>query len=212
MVDEDRKRAPRETGAVDDEESFDLDADADGELDPEAAIRDAVEAVEARQRGERRGGDSVDDGGREVEEELEQTRDRLLRTMADFENYRKRIERDRLERDRYAAAEALEQFLEVLDNLERALGVNGESGDLRSGVELIHRQMLDLLARFEVRPVLAQGEPFDPAVHEAVARDEDPNVEQPTVVEELQRGYRFHDRLLRPARVVVAMPADERER
>jgi molecular chaperone GrpE len=144
-----------------------------------------------------------------LEEELEELRDRSIRTLADFENYRRRAERERDELRRYAAFEAMSDFLPVLDNLERALSAGGSADDVRVGVEMILRQMRDLLRQRGVAPVEALGEPFDPTLHEAVARDEDPDVDVPTVIEEMQRGYRMHDRLLRPALVKVAMPVPD---
>ncbi|MCB1033201.1 MAG: nucleotide exchange factor GrpE, partial [Acidobacteria bacterium] len=98
-------------------------------------------------------------------------------------------------------------FLPVIDNLERALAAGGSAEDLKVGVELILKQMRDLLQRFQVKVVAAVGERFDPAVHEAVLQEVDPEVTEPKVQEELQKGYILHDRLLRPAMVKVAMPA-----
>jgi molecular chaperone GrpE len=199
------------------EEAYELDLDA-GLLDPETAIRDAIAAVEARRGdsdesdppGDERdvGGDETDDLVRRLQEEVEDLRDRSIRTLADFENYRRRVERERDDHRRYAAAEALGEFIEVMDNVERALASAASGDDLRRGVGMIHRQMEDLLLRLGAVPVPAVGARFDPAWHEAVARQEDPGVEAPTVVEEYQRGYRLHERLLRPARVRVAVPSE----
>lgn len=185
--------------------------------DPDEAMRQAVEAVEARQHGHdsEHGSTSSDeaedraasaDPADEMQRELEELRERSIRTLADYENFRRRVERERADQRRYAAAEALTGFLTVVDNLERALKAEGSAEDLRAGVELIHRQMLDLLERFGATPVAARGERFDPSVHEAVARLEDDSVTAPTVLEEYQRGYRMHDRLLRPAMVRVGIP------
>jgi molecular chaperone GrpE len=152
------------------------------------------------------------EGGDEVAElraEIADLRDRSMRTLADFDNYRKRTERERRDVLRYAAVEPLRDVLEVVDNLERAVAAGGSEDDLRTGLEMILRQLGDMLRRHGVEAVPAVGERFDPAVHEGVRRLEDPQVEGPTVVEELQRGYRLHDRLLRPARVVVAVPPEE---
>jgi molecular chaperone GrpE len=141
--------------------------------------------------------------------EIADLRDRSVRTLADFDNYRKRSERERRDAVRYAAAAPLGDLLEVVDNLERALAAGGAADDLKLGVEMTLRQLEEVLRRHGVESVPASGVRFDPAHHEAVSRLEDPDVEAPTVVEELQRGYRLHDRLLRPARVVVAVPPDE---
>jgi len=191
-----------------DDEGYLLDLDEEEEVDLEALAREAAEAVD---RADRRVADPAAEemSISRLEEELEELRDRSIRTLADFENYRRRAERERDELRRYAAFEAMSDFLPVLDNLERALSAGGSADDVRVGVEMIRRQMRDLLRQRGVAPVEALGQPFDPTIHEAVARDEDPDVDVPTVIEEMQRGYRMHDRLLRPALVKVAMPVPD---
>lgn len=144
-----------------------------------------------------------------LQQELEDLRDRSLRTLADYENYRKRVERERTESRRYAGFEVLRELLDVVDNLERAVAAPGSVDELKQGVELILKQLHDLLRRCGVRPVPAVGEPFDPNMHEAVSRDQDATVDRPTVTAEHQPGFWMHERLLRPAVVSVAMPADE---
>lgn len=143
-----------------------------------------------------------------LRQELADLRDRSMRTLADFDNYRKRSERERAEHRRYALAEPLRELLTVMDNLDLALRAGGSEADLRGGVELIARQLADLLRRFGVAEIEAVGKPFDPTRHEAVARREDAKVTAPTVVQELRRGYQLHDRLLRPAMVEVAVPVE----
>jgi molecular chaperone GrpE len=141
--------------------------------------------------------------------ELAAERERYLRLRADFDNFRKRAERERAEVERYALADAARQLLPVVDNLERALAAagSGAGDELRRGVEMILRQLEDALKRFGVVSVPAQGERFDPSVHEAVSQEESGEVSVPTVVAEFQRGYRLNDRLIRPAMVKVALPA-----
>ncbi len=143
-------------------------------------------------------------------QELAELRDKLLRQRADFENYRKRLLREREEGERVALAEPLRELLPVVDNLERAATAQGSPDDLRRGVELIGRQMTEVLRRFGLAEIPAVGLPFDPRLHEAVAREEDPTVERPTVAAEYQRGYWLNDRLLRPAMVRVVLPPEER--
>ena len=143
-----------------------------------------------------------------LRDELEEARGRYLRLRADFENFRKRVERERGESARRAIAEPIRELLPVVDNLERALAAGGETEELRGGVELILRQLVEVLRRFGVAEIPALGLAFDPEVHEAVARVEDPEVSAPTVIAELQRGYWLGDRLLRPAMVRVAVPAE----
>jgi molecular chaperone GrpE len=176
----------------------------------EDALREAVEAVEAVESPDRPATDDAADadsaaGG----DELAVMREKYLHALADFDNYRKRTERERAETARTAQAEPLRGFLGVVDNLDRALNAGGSQGDLKAGVQMILRQTEDLLRRFGVEPVAALGQPFDPALHEAVVRFEDAAVDQPTVSEEFQKGYRYHGRLLRPAMVKVAVPVED---
>ncbi|NJL29981.1 MAG: nucleotide exchange factor GrpE, partial [Thermoanaerobaculia bacterium] len=134
-------------------------------------------------------------------------RERQARTLADFDNFRKRSERDRESALRYALFGPLRDMLEVLDNLERAIGAQGSAEDLKLGVQMTLRQFQALLERHAVSAVAAVGQPFDPKIHEAVSRQESDTVTAPTVIAEFQKGYLLHDRLLRPAMVTVAMPA-----
>ena len=143
-----------------------------------------------------------------LRQEIADLRDRSLRTLADFDNFRKRAERERQDIRRYALLEPLREFLPIADNLERALSAGGSAEDLKRGVELILRQMQELLRRFGAREVPSDGESFNPMVHEAVARVESDQVTVPTVTETLVRGYMLLDRLLRPAMVKVAVPPE----
>ena len=104
----------------------------------------------------------------------------------------------------YATSDTIKSLLPVLDSFERALQVESEAADFRSGVELIYKQLQDALMKLGVRPVPAKGEPFDPHYHEAVEMVETTDAADHEIVEELQRGYKFKDRLLRPAMVKVA--------
>ncbi len=198
------------------EVSLDLDAQND---DLEAAMRDAVAAVEEVERGSAgdppveaagaaQAGGSSEEEAAKLRRENADLRDRSMRTLADFDNFRKRAERERQEAKKYALAEPLRDFLEIMDNLDLALAAAGSTDDLKRGIEMIHRQMSDLLRRFGVQEVPALDQPFDPALHEAVSREEDPTVKGPTVTGELRRGYRLHDRLLRPSMVKVSVPAE----
>lgn len=207
----------------DSSEIYDLDLDDDGLEDRDSVMREAVERVErlsesaAHQALSLEEADSLSSGGADssaaggsdtsaLELEMAELREQSLRTLADYENYRKRTEREKGEIRRYGTAETLREFLDVIDNLERALSASGSDDDLKVGVELIHRQMLDLVRRQGVEVVPALGEVFDPALHDAVVCEEDADIAEPQIIEELQRGYLLHDRLLRPARVRVAMP------
>jgi molecular chaperone GrpE len=130
--------------------------------------------------------------------------DRLARAQAEFDNARKRAVKEQQDFREFAAADAIKPLLPVLDSFERALQVKSEPGDFRSGVELIYKQLQDALAKIGVRAIPAKGEPFDPHVHEAIEMVETSDAADHEVVEELQRGYKFKDRLLRPAMVKVA--------
>jgi molecular chaperone GrpE len=134
--------------------------------------------------------------------------DQLLRRQAEFENYRKRIERERGETYQRARAEILLEMLPIVDNFERALSSlekgGGDAEALRHGIELIHKQFNDALMKFGLEPVESVGQTFDPHVHEAVTTGPSEEHEENTVIEEFQRGYKLGDRLLRPARVKVA--------
>lgn len=203
-----------------DREATELDLDEGQDI--ESAMRDAVAAVESAHGGaqgaasaaeappEARGdaGDASEIG--KLRREIADLRDRSMRTLADFDNFRKRSERERQEARRYALLDPLRDLLTVVDNLERALSAEGSAEDLKRGVEMTLQGLRDLLRRHGVTEVKATGAIFDPAVHEAVSREEDPAVELPTVVAELQRGYRLHDRLLRPAMVKVGVPAERK--
>ena len=143
----------------------------------------------------------------ELRAELAATKDRLLRALADLDNQRKRMDRERRELRATWTAAPLREFLGVIDNLDRALGAEASADDLRAGVEMIRRQMTDLLRRFDVVQVESLNAPFDPNLHEAVAREESADVEEATVVQELLTGYTMESRLLRAAMVRVAVPA-----
>lgn len=138
--------------------------------------------------------------------ERDALQDRLLRTAAEFDNYRKRIDRERREQSESAASSLLVEILPVVDNLERALQAPSgpEAAGYRAGVELIHRQLVDLLRKRGVTPIEALGADFDPRFHQAVSQESSSTHRDGEVMEEMQRGYMLGDRLLRPAMVKVA--------
>lgn len=219
------KREPQDEPGLEEVEELEEVDGKNSHLD--AAMREAVAAVEAveKKKAGKKGSASGTSGqegtpqggagsGSEADKEVERLqieiaslRDTSMRTLADFENFRKRTDREKEETRRYALLDPMREFLPVIDNLERALAAEGRPEDLKQGVELILRQMKALLDRFAVKPVVALGERFDPSVHDAVMQEEDPEVKEPTVTEELQKGYVLHERLIRPAMVKVAMPA-----
>ncbi len=131
--------------------------------------------------------------------------DRLARLQAEFENARKRSAREQQEFREYALADAVKELLPTLDSFERALQTSGgEKSDFRGGVELIHKQLQDALIKLGLRPIPARGEPFDPHLHQAIEMIETREAPDHHVLDELQRGYKLKDRLLRPSMVRVA--------
>jgi molecular chaperone GrpE len=145
----------------------------------------------------------------EEQERLRQERDslldRLARLQAEFDNFRKRNAREQQEFRDYALADAIKALLPVVDSFDRALAVpERSSGDFHQGIELINRQLHDALAKLGVQPIEAQGAPFDPNLHQAVQMVESDEAEDHHVLDELQRGYKLKNRLLRPAMVRVA--------
>jgi molecular chaperone GrpE len=212
-------------------EAFEEEASA-GRLAPspelEEALREASEAVHGGGQPPTRGmrvGEGVklpSEENRELREENERLRreleeagaaqERLVRLSADFDNFRKRILREREESHRYGHENLVKDLLGTVDNLDRAVEhARRGGGDFESmlqGVELVQRELHGVLAKHGVTRIEAAGEPFDPTVHEAVAQQEDGSVPVNTVVQVYQPGYRLWDRLLRPARVVVSKSPD----
>jgi molecular chaperone GrpE len=141
-----------------------------------------------------------------LQKEKDALQDRLLRTAAEFDNFRKRIDRERKELVEYAASDLLSEILPIVDNFERALQAPAppEAEVFRRGVEMIHKQMLDLLRKRGVTPIDAVGADFDPKFHQAVIHEASADHREGEVMQELQRGYMLGDRLLRPAMVKVA--------
>jgi molecular chaperone GrpE len=135
--------------------------------------------------------------------ERDQLLDRLARLQAEFENARKRAERERLDYRDYATGNVVEQFLPVVDNFELALKSNGTAEQLRHGVELIVKQMEEILRQLQVNPIPTVGEAFDPRIHEALGSVDRSDLPDQHVAEEIRRGYKLRERLVRPAMVRV---------
>jgi molecular chaperone GrpE len=139
----------------------------------------------------------------QLKAERDQLLDRLARLQAEFENARKRADRERVEFRDYATANVVEQFLPVVDNFELALKSAGSKDQLRQGVELIVKQMEEVLSKLQVRPVPTVGEPFDPRLHEALGSVDRDDLPDQHIADEVRRGYKLRERLLRPALVRV---------
>ncbi|MDX2500542.1 MAG: nucleotide exchange factor GrpE [Deltaproteobacteria bacterium] len=142
------------------------------------------------------------------EQESKENYDRMLRVSAEFENYKKRTSRELEEFRKFANQSLIKELLSVVDNLE--LAINSTNGhqtidqSLLQGLEMTHKEILKVFEKFNVKPIEAKGQVFDPTFHEAVMQEETDEVDPNTVVNELQKGYLIHNRLLRPSMVVVA--------
>jgi len=168
-----------------------IDPELEADLGPELAFR----------------GDTLEAELEALREELVEWRDRAQRTQAEFDNYRKRVQRDQADAIARAGERIISELVPSLDNLERAIDHTTAGGDLTqllSGVEAVHQQVLGVLAREGVTVIDPFGQPFDPYKHEAVGQREDPDVSDGTVVEVFHKGYEMHGRVLRHAMVVVA--------
>jgi molecular chaperone GrpE len=156
------------------------------ECDPEALVRQLAEKERENQ-------------------ELKEKNEHLLRHVADMENFKKRLEKERVELRDFANESLIKELLPVVDNLELALSHGQDSGSaLLEGIENVLKGFLQAITKFGVTPIQALGEKFDPAFHNAVMQQEDDSVEDQTIIQELQKGYLLKNRLLRPATVVVA--------
>ena len=141
----------------------------------------------------------------ELRKERDGLHDRLLRQAAEFDNYRKRVDRERRDLTQMAAIEFVQDLLPVIDDFERALQADAPGAEsYRQGLEIIHRALLDMLRKRGVTPVDAVGTQFDPQVHQAVAYEDAPDRRDGEVIEQFTRGYRLGDKLVRPAMVKVA--------
>src|ERR1700722_4182445 len=176
------------------------DMDAAHELPASDDASDEVQTTESAAR-------TSGDGGelQKVRAERDMLVDRLARLQAEFENARKRTAREQQDFREYAIADAIKALLPSLDSFERALQTSrADKSELRGGVELIYKQLQDALQKLGLRVIPAQGEPFDPHLHEAIEMVETSDAPDHQILEELQRGYKLKDRLLRPSMVKVA--------
>lgn len=171
----------------------------DIEHEMEVAAEEAVDAT---------GGSSPEPPAAETADVAE-WKNRYMRALADFENFRKRSEREKTEFFKYALAGTFKDLLPILDNFDRALDHAEEGDDFHKGVLLIYKQLFDMLKKAGLRPIEDRNVTFDPNIHEAVIREENDSVPNQTVLEVLQKGYFLHDRLLRPALVKVAVGGPE---
>jgi molecular chaperone GrpE len=158
--------------------------------------------------------ENAEESEKDIEDELETAKndakesyDRFIRLSAEFENYKKRLSRERDEFRKFANEALIKEILSVVDNLERAIESaenESENNCVVEGVDMTHKEILKVLEKFNAKPIKAFGEPFDPNFHQAVMNEETDEYKENTVIRELQKGYLLHDRLLRPAMVVVS--------
>lgn len=150
-----------------------------------------------------------------AERQAQENYDRLLRLSAEFDNYKKRSTRETQELVKYANENLFKELLNIVDNLERAIESAGQEseadGPLMQGIQLTLGEVMKILERHKVEPVDALGQPFDPAYHQAMMQEASTDQPANTVIREMQKGYVMHDRLLRPAMVVVAKAVEESE-
>ncbi len=175
--------------------------DTEPENQPRTEIQEAGENVSTLEASEEAAPRAEID---RLQGERDQLFDRLARLQAEFDNYRKREARERAEYRDYALVSTVEQFLPVLDNFQLALRSQGTAEQLRSGVDLIVRQMEEIVRSLGVQPIPTVDNPFDPRLHEAIEMVERDDLPDHQVMEEVRRGYTLRDRLLRPAMVRVA--------
>jgi molecular chaperone GrpE len=177
-------------------------------------IDDATAEIEGQDAAQATTGEAIAHLQSEIDRlksERDQSVDRLARLQAEFENARKREARERTDFRDFAVSGAVEQFLPVLDNFQLALGSSGSLDQLRAGIELIVKQMEEVLRSLNVTPVEAVGARFDPRVHEALESVDRSDLPDHQVLEEVRRGYRIRDRLLRPALVRIVNNPQQKE-
>jgi molecular chaperone GrpE len=142
--------------------------------------------------------------------ERDELKDKYLRGLAEMDNFRKRVNKEKEEFQKYVLSEFLLNLLQIYDNLERALkatSIENEKGII-AGVEIIRKQLLDLLKKYHVLEIDALGKPFDPVFHEALSQEERLGIDKPVVVEIYQQGFTYHEKLLRPVLTKVAIPGE----
>lgn len=141
------------------------------------------------------------------DDEIENLKEQLLRTRADFDNFRRRTRQEKEELSQFATKRLLSDLLPVVDNFDRAMGAVSGSDDeqVKTGIEMVHRQLQQVLSQYGVKPLETDGQPFDPTQHEAVMQESVDGTEPGTVVQTLQTGYMLHDKVLRPAMVKVSV-------
>ena len=195
------EEAPDPNGTAEGQPDGEEMPDFEEGTDPEEKVKELTKRVDA------------------LQEERDELNDRVLRKAAEFENYRRRMDREKKRRHQAGMLEVVEPVLEVLDDFERSIEAAEELQDsqdaekayesLKGGVEMVFRKFRDTLENLDVEPIEAEGKPFDEELHEAMMRQPSADVEPGTVLQEIRKGYRMGDRVIRHSRVVVASEPDE---
>jgi len=179
-----------ESAVTDDNKDIKIDSDKGDKIKDEDPIKELETKLEA------------------AKQEAQEAYDRFLRVSAEFENYKKRSAREMNEFRKYANESFIKAMLPVVDNLERAINLTSNNKDANNsvveGVDLTLKEILKVFETFEIKQIESVGKPFDPVFHQAVQQEEADDVAENTVLKELQKGYLIHDRLLRPAMVIVS--------
>jgi molecular chaperone GrpE len=151
----------------------------------------------------------IEENLQKVSAERDELKDKYLRGLAEIDNFRKRVKKEKEEFQKYVLSEFLIDLLQIFDNLERALKAKSIDTDkgIIAGVEIIRKQLLDLLKKYHVEEIDALGKHFDPVFHEALSKEERPGIDKPVVVEVYQKGFTYNDKLLRPVLTKVAIPS-----
>jgi len=177
------------------------------ELEKEAA--DSTEVTEPIEAKIKQCNSEVDENDvkiSQLEKELSETKDKYLRTVAEYDNYRKRTTKEKIEAYGDATAKAITEILSVIDNFERALQTETTDETFKNGIQMIFNQYNDILKKLGVEEVEALNKPFDPSMHNAINQVEDENFEENTVCQVFQKGYKINDKVIRYAMVTVANP------
>ena len=200
------EESPKNENEMNGEESSSNDAESEKtESSDQADAGDGTEEEGAKE--EENGGEALGVRLEQIEAELEETKNRLLRVQADYENFRRRTKLEREAEAKYRAQRLVEELLPVIDNFERALSVEAndeQSKSILKGVEMVYNQLKEALSKEGVEEIQAQGEKFDPNKHQAVMQAHSEDHESGMVLEVLQKGYLLKDKVIRPAMVKVS--------
>jgi Molecular chaperone GrpE (heat shock protein) len=183
------------------------DLENEEQLEEEETVTDTAEAEDTEEKKDEEENEQPEESEEEkLKKELDDTKDKYLRLMAEYDNFRKRSAKERLELSASVKGDTVAEILTVIDNFERALGTETQDEAYKAGIEMIFKQFNDVLAKLGVEVIDPQGETFDPNVANAVNQIEDPELGENVVAQVFQKGYRIGEKVIRYAMVVVANP------